>query len=112
STRPVITSVKASTGPRNGMCWTLMPVAILNRSPAQCEAAPSPAEAKFSTPGLAFAAFTRSATVFQPFDGAATSTLGCRPNMATGTKAGRGWGGSDLKSGGADPGGAVNSNKV
>ena len=32
------------------------------------------------------AALTRSATDVQPFDGAATSTLGCTPNMATGMK--------------------------
>jgi hypothetical protein len=68
------------------MCWTLMPAATRSRSPAQCEAAPSPAEAKFNTPGLALAAATRSPTDFQPFDGAATSTLGCTPNMATGMK--------------------------
>ena len=43
---------------------------------AMCEAAPIPAEAKFSSPGLALAAATRSATDLKPFDGAATSTLG------------------------------------
>jgi hypothetical protein len=51
-----------------------------------CEAAPSPAEAKVRSPGFAFAAATRSATDFQPLDGAATSTLGEIPSMTTGAK--------------------------
>ena len=63
-----------------------MPAATLSRSAAQCEAEPSPAEAKFNTPGFALAAAMRSASDLQPFDGAAISTLGCTPNMATGTK--------------------------
>ncbi len=45
-----------------------------------------PAEAKFSWPGFALAAATRSATVLNPLDGAATSTLGCTPNSAIGAK--------------------------
>ena len=68
------------------MCWTLMPVASRRRSAAQCEAEPTPAEAKFNVPGLALAAATRSVTDVQPFDGAATSTLGCTPNSTTGAK--------------------------
>ena len=68
------------------MCCTLIPAARRKRSPAQCDAEPSPAEAKFNTPGAALAALTKSATDVQPFDGAATSTLGCTPNMATGMK--------------------------
>ena len=51
-----------------------------------CEADPTPAEAKFSEPGFALAAATRSATVLKPFDGAATSTLGCTPNSTIGAK--------------------------
>ena len=39
-----------------------------------------PAEAKVSAPGLALAAAIRSATVFHPLDGEATSTVGCRPS--------------------------------
>ena len=58
------------------MCWTLMPAASFRRSTGQCEAEPRPAEAKFSAPGLALAAAIRSLTYFQPFDVAATITLG------------------------------------
>ena len=39
-----------------------------------------PADAKVRAPGLALAAAIRSATVFQPLDGEATSTVGCKPS--------------------------------
>ena len=37
---------------------------------------PTPAEEKFSVPGLAFAAATKSPSVFQPVSGATISTFG------------------------------------
>jgi hypothetical protein len=56
------------------MCWTLMPAASRSRSAAQCEAEPTPAEAKFNAPGFALAAATRSVRDFHPFEGAANMT--------------------------------------
>src|SRR5215470_10879358 len=94
------------------MCWTLMPAASFSRSAAQCEAEPSPAEAKFNAPGFALAAATRSVTDFQPFEGAATNTLGCTPNSATGTKSCSGSQGSVLYSATAEPCEDVNSRMV
>ena len=51
-----------------------------------CEEEPTPAEAKVSVPGFAFAAATRSATVLNPLCCDATSTFGCTPIIATETK--------------------------
>ena len=62
------------------------PALVRNRSAARWEAEPMPAEAKFSLPGLALATATRSATVFHPFDGAATSTVGWMPIGTTAVK--------------------------
>ena len=51
-----------------------------------CEEEPTPAEAKVSLPGFAFAAATRSATVLNPVWVEATRTFGDTPNMTTGAK--------------------------
>ena len=61
--RPASSSVKASFGPRNGMCCAWMPALRRNRSAARCDVEPMPAEAKLSSPGLALAAAISSATV-------------------------------------------------
>ena len=84
--RPAITSVKASFGPRNGMCWASMPALRRKRSAARCETEPMPAEAKFMAPGFALAAAMRSAAVLKPFPGDVTSTVGVLPSATTAVK--------------------------
>jgi hypothetical protein len=81
STRPVITSVIASTPPLNGTCVALKPALSRSRSAARCVALPTPAEAKVMFP--AFAAATMSLSVLMPFDGAIITTFGTLPNGMT-----------------------------
>ena len=76
----------ASGVPLYGTCCTSMPVAILSFSRLKCVPLPTPAEAKFSLPGLAFAAATKSGSAFQPDSGLAISTFGPPPSSARFTK--------------------------
>ena len=59
---PRMTAVKASGALLNGTCTMLMPAAFLNCAPAMNVVLASPAEEKFSAPGLDFASATRSFT--------------------------------------------------
>jgi len=81
-----MTSVNASFGPLNGMCWASMPALSRKRSAARCDTEPMPAEAKFIAPGLALAAAIRSAAVLKPLAGAVTSTVGVLPSGMTAAK--------------------------
>jgi hypothetical protein len=84
STRPVITSVTASTPPLNGTWVALKPALTRSRSAAQCVALPTPAEAKVIFPD--FAAATNSPRVLMPFEGAIMTTLAALPNGMTAEK--------------------------
>ena len=76
----------ASGVPLYGTCCTSMPVAILSFSRLKCVPLPMPAEAKLSLPGFAFAALTKSPSVFQPESGLVISTFGPPPSSARLTK--------------------------
>ena len=66
SMRPAITSVMASAPPLNGTWTASTPALRRNRSALRWVALPTPTEEKFSAPGFALAAATKSPTVFQP----------------------------------------------
>ena len=74
--RPAITSFSASAGPLNGMCCALKPPLTSKCSAAELRRGADAGGGEVELAGLALAAATRSATVFQPFDGETTSTLG------------------------------------
>ena len=62
--------------PLYGTWVTLAPVTSISFSRLRCVPLPSPAEEKLSSPGFAFAAATKSASVFQPDCVPTISTFG------------------------------------
>src|SRR5690348_11437945 len=68
-TCPAIMSVSAGAFPRYGTCTISTPVATLNNSPDKCWEVPTPADAKLTFPGFAFAYAMNSATDFAGTEG-------------------------------------------
>ena len=58
-----MTSVSAWFAPLYGTCVKRTPAVFWNFSPVRCATVPVPGDAKLTSPGFAFAAATRSASV-------------------------------------------------
>src|SRR6185436_14697932 len=81
-----MTSVRAWFAPLYGTCWKRTPAVFWNFSPVRCATVPLPGDAKLTSPGLAFAAATRSASVLYGDCAGTTMTSGALATRPIGAR--------------------------
>src|SRR5256885_13594261 len=80
----------AGPAPLYGTCTISARARMRNSSPARCDELPTPAEAKLSVPGFAFASAISSRTVRTGVEGWTTRILGVEATRLTGAKSATG----------------------